>query len=102
VTLAAGAGPAASLDEQDGMETRDVARRVEAETQDVLATISFVRANPALTDRLFEQLVDLLLEGVLVDLRAQLAAGELTPASYASELATLAGECRAVGLLQRP
>jgi hypothetical protein len=83
------------------METREVARRVAAETQDVLATISFVRENPPLTERLFDQLVDLLLEGVLVDLREQLSSGLLTATEYASELTTLAAQCRTVGLLKR-
>ena len=83
------------------METREVARRVEIETQDVLATISFVRENPPLTERLFDQLVDLLLESMLVDLRSQLAAGVLSASEYAAELATLATQCRAVGLLDR-
>ena len=78
-----------------------MARRVESETQDVLATISFVRENPPLTERLFDQLVDLLLEGVLVELRSQLGDGTLTAADYAAELATLATQCRAVGLLDR-
>ena len=78
-----------------------MARRVEIETQDVLATISFVRENPPLTERLFDQLVDLLLESMLVDLRSQLADGVLSASEYAAELATLATQCRAVGLLDR-
>jgi hypothetical protein len=83
------------------METTDVAKRVAAETSDVLGTIPLVSGNPNLTDHLFQQLVDLLLEGVLVDLRTQLADGTITSAEYASELATLASQCRAVGLLDR-
>jgi hypothetical protein len=89
------------LANKSDMETREVARRVAAETQDVLATISFVRGNPQLTERLFDQLVDLLIEGVLVDLREQLSGGLLTASEYATELATLAAQCRAVGLLER-
>jgi hypothetical protein len=83
------------------METTDVAKRVASETSDVLATIPLVSANPSLTDHLFQQLVDLLLEGVLVDLRTQLSEGAITSADYAGELASLAAQCRAVGLLDR-
>ena len=78
-----------------------MAKRVASETSDVLATIPLVSGNPNLTDHLFQQLVDLLLEGVLVDLRTQLSRGTLTASEYAGELATLAAQCRAVGLLDR-
>ncbi len=83
------------------METTDVAKRVANDTADVLATIPLVSGNAHLTDHLFEQLVDLLLEGMLVDLRTQLTNGTITAGEYASELAVLAGQCRAVGLLDR-
>jgi hypothetical protein len=83
------------------METTDVARRVAAELDDVLATIPLVRENERLTTHLFDQLVDLLLESVLVDLRADLASGRLTATEYAVQLTTLAGQCRATGLLQQ-
>jgi hypothetical protein len=84
------------------VETREVARRVDADMQDVLATIPLVRGNAQLTDRLFDQLVDLLLEHMLVELRAKLACGVLNPRQYGEELAALADQCRAVGLLQHP
>jgi hypothetical protein len=83
------------------METTDVAKRVANETSDVLATIPLVSGNPNLSDHLFEQLVDLLLESMLVDLRSQLSEGVITSGEYAGELATLAAQCRAVGLLDR-
>ena len=83
------------------METTDVAKRVANDTADVLATIPLVTGNAHLTDHLFTQLVDLLLEGMLVDLRSQLAEGAISSGTYASELATLAAQCRAVGLLDR-
>jgi hypothetical protein len=83
------------------METTDVAKRVASETSDVLATIPLVSGNPHLTDHLFQQLVDLLLEGVLVDLRTQLSDGAITAGEYAGELAALASQCRVVGLLDR-
>ena len=84
------------------METRELAARVARDTEDVLATIPLVRENPQLTDHLFDQLVDLLLEGVLVDLRHRESTGELDPVAYAAELETLAAQCRSVGLLGRP
>lgn len=85
----------------EAMETADVARRVASDTDDVLASIPLVVGNPHLTDHLFEQLVDLLLEGMLVDLRRQLADGLLSSTEYGDELATLATQCRAAGLLSR-
>lgn len=83
------------------METTEVAKRVANDIDDVLATVSLVRENPKLTDHLFDQLVDLLLESSLVGLRTRLADGLLTAGDYADELATLAMQCRAVGLLER-
>lgn len=77
-----------------------MARRVASETDDVLATIPLVSGNDDLTDHLFEQLVDLLLEGMLVDLQRQLNEGILTSSQYGDELATLATQCRATGLLR--
>lgn len=82
------------------METREDARRVQADIEDVLGTIPLVVANPDLTDRLFGQLVDLLLESILVELRARLVHGVLNAREYGDELAHLAEQCRAVGLLQ--
>lgn len=80
------------------METRELAQRVDRDTEDVLATISLVSESRQLTDHLFSQLVDLLLEGVLVDLRMRETAGELSPVQYAEEIAVLVGQCRAAGL----
>ena len=82
------------------MERTDVAARVDADTDDVLATIPLVAGNERLTGHLYDQLVDLLLEGLLVSLRADLADGRLTPKDFAGELALLASQCRAVGLLE--
>src|SRR5437867_4016320 len=93
-----GTGPANHVD----VEVRGIARRVATYTDDVLATLPLVRGNPRLTDRLFEQLVDLLIERILVDLRTSLLEGTVSPADYGSELAELAAQCRRVGLLERP
>jgi hypothetical protein len=83
------------------METTEVAKRVADDTADVLATIPLVAANQELTDHLFDQLVDLLLEGMLIDLRARLTAGDIDDDGYTQELAALAMQCRDVGLLDR-
>jgi hypothetical protein len=82
------------------MDRTEVASRVSADTDDVLATIPLVAGNPRLTGHLFDQLVDLLLESVLVGLRDDLAEGRITAQEFADELATLAAQCRAVGLLE--
>jgi hypothetical protein len=79
--------------------TTEVAKRVGEDIEDVLATLPLVRATETLTDRLFSQLVDLLLESTLVELRQLLDEGALTGAEYAAQLAELAGQCRAVGLV---
>ena len=82
------------------MERSDVASRVSADTDDVLATIPLVAGNERLSGHLFDQLVDLLLESILVGLRGDLAEGRLTAQEFADELATLATQCRRVGLLE--
>ena len=84
----------------NAMETTDVAKRVASDTDDVLATIPLVANNERLTGHLFDQLVDLLLEGILVGLRADLAEGRITAQEFADELAVLATQCRQVGLLE--
>ena len=78
-----------------------MARRVASDTDDVLATIPLVSGNNHLTDHLFDQLVDLLLEGMLIDLRRQMNEGFLSSTDYGEELAVLAAQCRAAGLLGR-
>jgi len=82
------------------MDRTDVAARVSADTDDVLATIPLVANNERLTGHLFDQLVDLLLESILVGLRSDLAEGRLTAQEFADELATLATQCRRAGLLE--
>jgi hypothetical protein len=83
------------------MESTEVAKRVASDTDDVLATVPLVCGNQQLTDHLFSQLVDLLLEGILIELRSDLAEGRITASEYASTLSDLARQCRTVGLLQR-
>ena len=83
------------------MEIERIAGHVAAEIDDLLATVPLVTDNRVLTDRLFAQLVDLLLEAVVSDLRGALVAGEMAIADYGNELAELAEQCRRVGLLTK-
>src|SRR5687767_2035059 len=82
------------------MDANDrLASRILSEQDDVLATLQLVRDDGELTDRLFEQLVDLLIEGMFLDLRRQHLDGRLTRSEYVNELARLADSCRNAGLL---
>ncbi len=81
---------------------RRLADRIAQDTDDVLCTIQLVRANAELTDRLFDSLVDLLVEQLFCDLRLALSEGALSQEAYAVELATLAAQCRQAGLLPLP
>lgn len=81
------------------MERQNLVTDVDRELDDALSTLWLVRGNDQLTVRLFDQITDLLLERVLLDLRGELVAGRLTATTFATELAKLADQCRAVGLL---
>ena len=81
------------------MDRRSLATDVDRELDDALSTLWLVRGNDQLSERLFDQVVDLLLERILLDLRTALVAGKLTANTFATELARLADQCRAVGLL---
>jgi hypothetical protein len=76
--------------------------RVEVEQDDVLATLQLVQGDPALENRLFDQLVDLLVEGMFLELRQQHLAGYLSHDTYVDELSALAALCRDAGLLPLP
>ena len=76
--------------------------RIEAEQDDVLATLQLVRGDDVLESRLYEQLVDLLVEGMFVELRQQHLSGDLPREAYVDELSALADLCRGAGLLPLP
>ncbi len=76
--------------------------RVAEEQDDILGTIQLVDGDDDLQDRLFEQLVDLLVEGMFLDLREEYLAGGLARDEYVDALAGLADRCRQVGLLPLP
>jgi hypothetical protein len=73
--------------------------RVAAEMDDVLATLALVHGNRPLQDRLFGQLVDLLVEGLFVECQRRYLAGEVDRAGHSVELADLAALCHRAGLL---
>jgi len=76
--------------------------RVAADQDDVLCTIQLVADDSALQARLFDQLVDLLVEGMFLEVRRSYLARELERADYVEQLGTLAERCREQGLLPFP
>ena len=77
-------------------------QRVQAEQDDVLCTIGLVDGDQELGDRLWDQLVDLLVEAVFLDLRRAFLDGTVGREDYVQQLTELADRCRAVGLLPLP
>jgi hypothetical protein len=77
-------------------------QRVGQELDDVLGTLQLVHGDPLLEAHLFEQLVDLLVEGLFLDLRQRYLEGSVAREEYVEELAGLAGLCREAGLLPLP
>ena len=77
-------------------------QRVGQEQDDVLGTLQLVRGDDVLETRLFEQLVDLLVEGLFLDLRQSYLDGIVERDEYVEELARLADLCREAGLLPLP
>jgi hypothetical protein len=77
-------------------------QRVGQEMDDVLGTLQLVRGDDLLEEHLFDQLVDLLVEGLFLDLRQQYLEGSVAREAYVEELAGLAELCRDAGLLPLP
>jgi hypothetical protein len=85
------------------VDTHDrLVSQVAQEQDDVLGTLQLVRGNEVLEDRLYEQLVDLLVEGLFLDLRKRHLDGDLGGDQYIAELAGLSAHCREFGLLPLP
>ncbi len=76
--------------------------RVSEEQGDILSTIQLIEGDDALHDRLFEHLVDLLVEGMFLDLRDEYLEGSLDHDAYVAAISDLADSCRDVGLLPLP
>ena len=81
------------------VDRKALATDVDRELDDALSTLWLVRENPQLSERIFDQLTDLLLERILLGLRTDLVAGSITASDFANQLAKLADQCRHVGLL---
>lgn len=77
-------------------------QRVLTEQDDVLCTLGLVQGEPALADRMWEQLVDLLVEALFLDLRRAFLDGTVGRDDYVQQLTELADRCRSVGLLPLP
>ena len=74
-------------------------REVWEEQDDVLASIQLVRGDESLEDRLFDQLIDLLIEGMFVELRQRYLSAMLTMDEYVVELDELVERLSLAGLL---
>ena len=76
--------------------------QVAAEQDDVLATLQLCADDAPVADRLWVQLVDLLVEGMFLDLRRRYLEGDVDRGEYVEELTTVAERCRSQGLLPLP
>lgn len=76
--------------------------RVAEEQDDILGTIALVDGDPELQKRLFDQLVDLLVEAMFLDLRDEYLGGTMDRDTYVDSLSGLADRCRQAGLLPLP
>ena len=76
--------------------------RVADEQDDILSTIQLVTGDDELEARLFDQLVDLLVEAMFLDLRKEYLIGDVDRTAYVDALADLADRCRSAGLLPLP
>ena len=76
--------------------------QVAAEQDDMLATLFLCADDPEVADRLWAQLVDLLVEGMFLDLRRRYLQGEVDREQYVDDLTATAERCRAAGLLPLP
>ena len=77
-------------------------QRVAQEQDDILGTLQLVNGDELLERHLFDQLVDLLVEGLFLDLRQSYLEGSVVREDYVEELAMLADLCRDAGLLPLP
>jgi hypothetical protein len=76
--------------------------RVAAEQEDILCTLQLCGGDGVLAERLWCQLVDLLVEGMFLDLRRTYLVGDVDRVEYVNELTSVAERCRSAGLLPLP
>lgn len=81
---------------------RRLIAKVADEQDDVLCTLLLCRDDAELSERLWGQLVDLLVEGMFLELRRTYLEGGLERDCYVAELTAIAERCRAEGLLPLP
>lgn len=93
-------GQRGSAANQGSVDATDrLASQIRRDQDDVLASIQVLGPDVDGFDRLFDRLVDLLIEGLFVDLRRRFALGELDRETFTEEVTALARDCRAAGLL---
>ncbi len=86
-----------------GVDAHDrLMQRVASEQDDVLCTLALVDGDRELSDRMWGQLVDLLVESMFLELRRDYLAGTIDREAYVDALTEVADSCRAVGLLPLP
>jgi hypothetical protein len=96
-------GPRLAAAKHPSVDAHDrLMARVASEQDDVLCTLGLVEREPELSDRLWDQLVDLLVESVFLDLRRDFLDGRVGREEYVELLTELADRCRHVGLLPLP
>ena len=74
---------------------------IDREIDVLLLTLTHRLRHPAVADYGFGRLVELLVEGIFIDLRTRFLGGELSRADYVSELAETIDQCRVVGLVPK-
>jgi hypothetical protein len=79
-----------------------LAATVAAEQDDLLGVLPLVRDDSTLADHVFGRLVDLLVEGLFLELRYQRDVGHLSGEDYLTEVDDLVWQCRRAGLLPLP
>jgi hypothetical protein len=76
--------------------------RLEADLDEVLATIALVGGDTDLQARSFARLVDVLVRAAFADVRERFGRGSLDRSAYVLEVSQLAQQCHRAGLLQLP
>jgi hypothetical protein len=76
--------------------------QLEADLDEVLATIALVDGDADLQARSFGRLVDVLVRAAFADVRQRFAHGLLSRSAYVLEVSQLAQQCHRAGLLQLP
>lgn len=84
------------------MQASEAHQLINRQIDDLLATIFLVRDNVKLVERLFDQLVDELVELSYLETHLDFESGVIDLRQYQGEMASLTDQYRAVGLPHRP